>query len=343
MEEMHKLTLDTKESVKGVQDLTKETGALNAVLDTLNKNQEETAKGFNEFYKSATVTTSELDTLSRKIVTVADEGEAGAGFGGLAKNVWKAERVMDIFTHPDKGLARAAPMLESVAKALGMTSGVGFAITGLIFAFETLAPHLKGFFEQWDAEKIKGVSDELTNAIKAAEALEATPTMTAKTTAERVSKAIVARPGGAPQLEADIALQLGPLEQFMAGSDAELIRQYQRQQASPQARMEAAMHGQALISEQDVMAATERARTARATQAKAFVGQLGTSRETRETLRGMRGMERGFLTELGMAEPEYQAEMKQTIAAETAAGHEMQTTRNHMKADIKKKKEADET
>jgi hypothetical protein len=161
MEEMHKLTLDTKESVKSVQDLTKETGALNAVLDTLNKNQEETAKGFNEFYKSTAVTTSELDTLSRKIVTVADEGEAGGGFGGLAKNVFKAERVMDIFTHPDKGLARAVPMLESLTTAMGMTSGVGFAIGGLVFAFQTLAPHLKTFFDHMNPDKLRETGEQM--------------------------------------------------------------------------------------------------------------------------------------------------------------------------------------
>jgi len=110
----------------------------------------------------------ELNILTTAIEEAAGTEAAVGGFAGLSKGAFEAERAFTALA-TGTGLARAGPMLERVSSALGMTSGVGFAIVGLAFALETVIPKLAKFFDLWDEEKIKALAD---HASKMADAVD---------------------------------------------------------------------------------------------------------------------------------------------------------------------------
>jgi hypothetical protein len=97
-----------------------------------------------EFERLAQVTRDNAVALKE---LAGAEAEGGGGFGGLASNMMKAEKVaMAIGT--GSGLGRIGPMLESITGALGLGGGVGMAAGGLIFALEAILPKLEAFGEK---------------------------------------------------------------------------------------------------------------------------------------------------------------------------------------------------
>ena len=247
------------------------------------------------------------------------------------------------------GLARAGPMLDGIIKSFGGPAGLGFAIIGIEFAVERALPALEKLWAKLSDvdEMAKDLKAQFDGALKAADKLESTPTAMAGKTKQMVSTAITER--GAETIESQVELgltQTTQLESYMTGADRDLVARYQQEQSDPQARMAAAAHGQALVSQADVDAAMSRARDKRKEQAKAWVGQLPTDRASRDGLRQMDKdrpglLGRGFMTVLDLAEPEAQTEAKAIVRGEEGAGKEMKTWGDQRKAQIKKDKKWD--
>jgi hypothetical protein len=265
---------------------------------------------------------------------------AALSFKEMTTNTLMAERALTALA-TGHGIARVGPMLEKIIGSAGGAGGVGMGIAGLAFALEVIGPKVKPFLDAWlesaglktAGDEAKVLADELERALKAAEGLEQTATMAGKKTEAGVKAAITER--GAPMIEAQVELGLAKttqLEEYIQPQDRQA---WEALQTHPGDFADPAKAREAIL---------ERARQARAKQAKAFVGQLPTDRASRDMLRAMAKQApgvfgRGFLTELDMAEPEAQAAMKQEIKSEEAAGRDMQTTRDKMK---QAKKETDE-
>jgi hypothetical protein len=282
-------------------------------------------------------TDAELQVQATLINTTVNPAlqTAGIGFEGMARQAFAAERVMTVMSGAGGGLARAGPLLDGVIKSLGGPAGLGFAIVGIEFAVERALPALEKLWDKLNGvdEMAKEAADTVAKLLKDYEKLEETPTEVEKKTKAMVTKAITEHPGKAADIAARVEQGLGPLEQFMTPEEAGKVAHLQRYKAAGEPG------GPLLGLEEQVQDITQRAHKARAEQAKAFVAQLPTSRETRDTLRAMGVMGGGFLTELGLAEPEAQAEQKQIVDAEKAAGKEMETTRTKIKAENRENKD----
>jgi hypothetical protein len=319
-------TLDTKtdEASASFKTFYTETTGLTTAVQTLEIKLEETGTGFTGLAAPVAAAEDELSNLLRTVETTAGAGSGDSGtggFAGLTKNIFMAERAMTALA-TGHGIARVGPMLEKLIGAAGGPAGVGMGIAGLAFLLETIGPKVKGFLESWaeaaglvaSTEHVKEMADELERALKAAEALEKTPTVQQAKTAAAVKGAITARGEGTIQQQIELALtQTTQLEEFI-----------------PEGRREAWESMKALPFDpfgQKEKILTE-ARAARTQRAEAWTGQLATDKASRQGLRqlakaapGVFGA--GFLDELAMAEPEAQVEIEQQKRAETAAGKEL--------------------
>lgn len=335
-EEGIKFTIDTSQAQDNVAKLRAEIERLNNRLETEKEFFRDNVQTQAQYIEASTKLKDSLREKTRLLEEVVGKEEVGTGFAGLSSNVLKAERAFSALA-TGHGLARAAPMLESVAAALGGPAGAATMFVALEMGIRLLGPTLEGLLKSIDPGKVAELTEEIKKAIAAAEALEATPTMAAKTTASAVSKAISER--GAPLIEAQVEQGLGDIKGFMTPEERAKVEHLERYKAA------GSPGGPLLGLEEEVRGITERAHAARSQQAKAFVGQLPTDRGTRDTLRQMAAAQpglfgRGFITELGLAEPEAQAEQRQIVAGETMAGKEMQTRRDEIKATIKAVNEA---
>jgi hypothetical protein len=270
-------------------------------------------------------------TLINSTVNPALE-TAGIGFEGLSRQAFAAERVFTAMAGGGGGLARAAPMLEGIIKTMGGPAGMGFAIIGIENAVERVLPALEKLWAKLYGidEQAKEATESLDNLLKGYEKLAETPSESAKKTTEAVHKAIISHGGGAADIAERVEqglMKTTTLESYLSPFEREQL---------------AGLKGLTFQTEpvkRQIAQFEETARTARQEQAKRFVKQLETDRPTRDTLRQMGVMGRGFMTELDLAEPEAQAELKQTIAGETGAGKEMQTWGAKRKAEIKQTKD----
>jgi hypothetical protein len=324
-----KVVYDASPAVKNATDdlrkLKEETSALNAVMGTLDTRVEETGASFTEFYSNPIpATVEELNILRTTVETTSGTGSGDSGtggFAGLTKNIFMAERAMTALA-TGHGIARVGPMLEKLIGAAGGPAGVGFGIAGLAFLLETIGPKVKGFLESWaeasglveSTEQVKAMADELERALKAAEALEKTPTVQQAKTAAAVKGAITARGEGTIQQQIELALtQTTQLEEFIPEGRREAWESMKTLPFDPFGQKEK------ILAE---------ARAARTKRAEAWTGQLLTDKASREGLRALDKaapgiLGRGFLDELAMAEPEAQVEIEQQKRAETAAGREL--------------------
>jgi hypothetical protein len=337
-------TLDTKveETDAGFKEFYTETTGLTAALKTLEINVEQVGIGFKGLAEPVAVADEAFDNLTKTVVTTAGTGSGDSGeggFAGLTKNIFMAERALTALG-TGHGIARVGPMLEKLIGAAGGPAGVGFGIAGLAYLLETIGPKVKGFLESWaisaglieTRDLVTEIADEMERAHKAAEELEKTPTLAAKRTKQMVTAAISER--GAPVIESQIVEGLTKTTDLLSYLSEE--ERWRFEEAGREYTPEAAKQ----VQEKYLIKARER----RAEQAKAWVGQLPTDRASREGLRQLAQAAPGvfggqFMTELALAEPEAQAEMKQITRGEEAAGKEMQTWGQKRKQDIREEKE----
>ena len=97
-----------------------------------------------------------------------EDSEGTGGFSKLSGGAFKAERAMNALL-TGKGVGKAGGLLESVSAGLGMTSGIGFAVVGLYYAFEQLLPVLEKFTGAIDPEKLKESAEHMKSIAESAE------------------------------------------------------------------------------------------------------------------------------------------------------------------------------
>jgi len=134
---------------------------------------------------SATLSTEtqQLDTSLKKTVG-KDETE---GLAGLATNALKAERALNALIS-GHGLARAAPMLESLLRAIGGPAGLGAAFVAMEVGARVLEPTLKKFAGAVSGEKadqMKAFAEAVKKLREEGEKLAASPLVSAAESAAK--------------------------------------------------------------------------------------------------------------------------------------------------------------
>ena len=155
-----KLIIDTTEATSAVNKLAREVQGLKGVLEITKDQFRDNDITEKQFIADTEEYTAKLREKTKVLEALADTQETGTGFGGVSRNIFKAERAFEMLT-TGSGLARAGPMLDSIGTALGLGSGIGFAIVGLEFAITKVIPHLAKMFDIFDPEKIKKATEAL--------------------------------------------------------------------------------------------------------------------------------------------------------------------------------------
>jgi hypothetical protein len=305
-EEGVKFTIDVSQATTGVRDLAKDASALAAVMATLDKGTDEVSKGFVEFHTelsktiplidqttasvagltaTAKNTGSELDGLGRALLgaTGTGSGESGVGgFAGLSSNALKAEKVINAMI-TGGSLARTGPMLESITTALGMTSGVGFAVGGLMFAVQALIPHLETFFGYMDPEKLKASGEQMRELAAQAAKMSALKPPEEVEKAADVTKLVAAQ--GGMEVRQGVVSSLREAGWGLSDADKKTMAKIAGMRARGEWVEPALVGEEARIAARQEMAivGTEE----KPGEARRLMAQLPISKEARQTVAGM--------------------------------------------------------
>jgi len=127
--------------------------------------------------------TQKLDTSLKKTVGTTES----EGFAGLATNALKAERAINALVS-GHGLARAAPMLESLLSTIGGPAGLGAAFVAMEIGARVLGPTLEKFagaISGEQVENLKKFTEYLKRMREEGEKLAANPLENATNAAAR--------------------------------------------------------------------------------------------------------------------------------------------------------------
>jgi hypothetical protein len=153
------LLLDTGQSKDAVQKLREEVEFLKRVLEGIKDAFKEGSYSEAEFIAESDRVTDKLRTKIDVLERLSDENETGQGFGGLSRNVFKAEKAFEMLSHPGGGLMRSGPLLESLVLGMGGPAGLGMALGAIAVAAEKVGPHLAEMMGFLDPEKLKESAD----------------------------------------------------------------------------------------------------------------------------------------------------------------------------------------
>ncbi len=109
----------------------------------------------------------------KKALKLLEGDDDTGGLKGTASAAIKAEKAIGALVS-GSGLGRLPGMLEGVTGAIGLSSGAGLAVGGLILAFESIIPKVEKFIEKMDgaaaaavrtAEQVKIAHDQMAKFI----------------------------------------------------------------------------------------------------------------------------------------------------------------------------------
>ncbi|MGA7500284.1 MAG: hypothetical protein WBX00_26430 [Isosphaeraceae bacterium] len=201
-EERIRAALDLGESAPAAAKLNVELDKLIADLKHVGEEFGRGAIGPKEFSEQSGKLKEEIHSLEGVMVSIGGKAPvAGAGLDKLVSALFKLERGTSMLIS-DKGLPRAAGLIESVLAFAGGPAGIGVAMTLVLNTIENVTPKLK---TAWDT-MWNGLTPGGAQAVAAAKDRFKELTLELQTYTDATNKFVAAQRAKNEQVEREVAL-----------------------------------------------------------------------------------------------------------------------------------------